>query len=158
MENKRIFREKSLQKISSPDQLNDYMKATSPSVWLLLSAVLILLSGALVWSVFGRMETVVGGVALSENGSAICYVDEATIQKLAPGMPVDLGGYSATVSSVITSAEKLTGDEGAYLLRVAGLSEGTPVYRALLTTNAPDGVYHAAIKVESISPLSFIIN
>ncbi|MGX8685407.1 MAG: hypothetical protein ACSW73_01120 [Spirochaetales bacterium] len=55
MENKKIFREKSLERISSPDKINDYIKTTTPGIWIVLIAVLLILAGAIVWSVFGRI-------------------------------------------------------------------------------------------------------
>ena len=51
-----IFREKSLERVSSPEQLNDYIRVTTPSVWLVLLAVIILLLGMLAWSIFGTVE------------------------------------------------------------------------------------------------------
>ncbi len=50
-----IFREKSMDRISSPEQLNDYIRVTRPSVWLVLLALVILLSGMLAWSILGRV-------------------------------------------------------------------------------------------------------
>lgn len=55
MENKTIFREKSLERISSPDKINDYIKTTTPGILIVLIAVLLILAGAIVWSVFGRI-------------------------------------------------------------------------------------------------------
>lgn len=55
MENKKIFREKNLERISSPDKINDYIKTTTPGIWIVLIAVLLILAGAIVWSVFGRI-------------------------------------------------------------------------------------------------------
>ncbi len=51
-----IFRQKSLDRVSSPEQLNDYIRVTTPSVWLVLLALVLLLVGMLAWSVFGRVE------------------------------------------------------------------------------------------------------
>lgn len=56
MEKKTIFREKSIERITSPEQLNDYIKVTTPSVWLVLIAILLLLGGGLVWGVFGKVQ------------------------------------------------------------------------------------------------------
>ena len=39
-ENSGLYREKSMERISSPEKLNDYMCVTTPSVWLVLAAVL----------------------------------------------------------------------------------------------------------------------
>ena len=38
-----IFREKSLKRITSPEELGDYLRVTSPSVWMILAAVILLL-------------------------------------------------------------------------------------------------------------------
>ena len=51
-----IFREKSLERISEPEQLHDYIRMTSPSVWLILLAVIVLLAGVMVWGVFGKLH------------------------------------------------------------------------------------------------------
>lgn len=56
-----IFREKSLERVSSPEEIDDYMKVTSPGMWLVLGVVLSLLAAALFWSVTGRIETVENG-------------------------------------------------------------------------------------------------
>ncbi len=50
-----IFREKSLERVSSPEKLNDYIRVTTPSVWVILIATFLLLFGAIVWSIFGRI-------------------------------------------------------------------------------------------------------
>ena len=56
MDKKPIFREKSIERVASPEQMNDYIKVTTPSVWLILLATLILVVGVLIWGVFGRIE------------------------------------------------------------------------------------------------------
>ena len=42
---KTIFRQKSMQKITSPEQMNDYIRVSNPSVWMILAAVIVLLAG-----------------------------------------------------------------------------------------------------------------
>ena len=48
-----IFREKSLERMASPEQLDDYIRVTTPSIWLVLLAIVILLAGVATWSVLG---------------------------------------------------------------------------------------------------------
>ena len=57
MENKNatIFRQKSIDKISSPEQLHDYIKVSSPSSWVILIAIIVLLIGVLIWGFFGSI-------------------------------------------------------------------------------------------------------
>ena len=40
-----LFRKNSVEHISSPEQLNDYLRVTSPAIWVVLIAVIILLAG-----------------------------------------------------------------------------------------------------------------
>ena len=56
MEGRSIFRKKSLERVTSPEQLNDYIMVTTPSVWIILAATLILIVGTLVWAVFGKIR------------------------------------------------------------------------------------------------------
>lgn len=58
-----IFREKSMERVSSPEELNDYIRVTNPSVWIVLLALVLLLAGMLVWSIFGRVTV------QTENGT-----------------------------------------------------------------------------------------
>ena len=64
MENNTIFRQKSLDKVSSPEKLDDYIRVTTPSVWITLTAIVLLLVGAVVWSIFGEV------VVHNEDGTA----------------------------------------------------------------------------------------
>ncbi len=56
MENSSIFRQKSLDKVSSPEKLDDYIRVTTPSVWVTLLAIVLLLVGAIIWGIFGEIE------------------------------------------------------------------------------------------------------
>ena len=54
MDNK-LFREKNLKRVSSPEELNDYLKVTTPRLWILLIAAIILLGGFIVWGTAGSV-------------------------------------------------------------------------------------------------------
>lgn len=53
MDDKILFRKKSLDHISNPEQIDDYIKISSPTIWLILAAILIVLVGSIIWGVFG---------------------------------------------------------------------------------------------------------
>ena len=44
-----IFREKSLKRITSPEELGDYLRVTSPTVWMVLAAGILLCNTGLLW-------------------------------------------------------------------------------------------------------------
>lgn len=56
-----IFRESALERLSSPEQLDQLMTITSPRGWLSLAAVAVVLMAAIVWGVFGRVATTTTG-------------------------------------------------------------------------------------------------
>ncbi|HAF25793.1 MAG TPA: hypothetical protein DCG85_00615 [Lachnospiraceae bacterium] len=51
-----LFRKKAMDRVSSPEDLNEYIKVITPSVWLLLTAIIILLVGMVVWSIAGSVN------------------------------------------------------------------------------------------------------
>lgn len=56
MEGSELFRKKSIERVSTPEKLNDYIRVTTPSVWAVLIATVILMVGILAWGVFGRVD------------------------------------------------------------------------------------------------------
>lgn len=137
---KPIFREKSLQKVKSPDNLNEYIRVASPSIWLIIAAIIILLIGFCSWAVFGTVESVVEADVHCENGTITCHVAEKDIPKIRIGMTVQFGEYTGIITEIIMR----DGHFGE-----CPLSVDTPI---------PDGIYDASITVESIHPASFLIN
>ena len=93
-----LFRKKSMDRISSPEQLNDYIRVSTPSVWLLLAAIVILLVGVCVWGVLGHMDTTLPVVAVAENGTVTAYVRQADAEKVQPGMAVTIGDREGKVA------------------------------------------------------------
>lgn len=70
----RLFREKSLEALDSPESLNDYLKVTSPRVWLVLAAVIALLIGAILWGILGRIDTRRQAALVTSDQVTTCYV------------------------------------------------------------------------------------
>src|SRR5262245_29747323 len=60
MENQ-IFRKVSLERLSSPEQLDQLMQVTSPRGWIALIGLSIILVTAVLWGVFGTISTTVEG-------------------------------------------------------------------------------------------------
>ncbi len=53
----KVYREKSIKKIDSPEKLDDYLKVTTPKVWIVLLAIIVLIVGFVVWAIFGVINT-----------------------------------------------------------------------------------------------------
>ena len=72
-EKKQVYREKSLERMSSPEQLNDYLKVTKPMVWVVLIAAILLIVGFVIWGSFAYIGSFAKGTAQVKNGSMTVY-------------------------------------------------------------------------------------
>jgi len=68
---KRIFRQAALDRLASPDQLDQLMQVTTPKSRLALSACCGLLLLALLWSVFGKIPSKVAGPGILVNEGGV---------------------------------------------------------------------------------------
>lgn len=65
-----IFRKVALERLSSPEQLDQLMQVTNPQGWLALTGLCALLAAALLWGLFGSVptETTGEGILLRQGG------------------------------------------------------------------------------------------
>lgn len=61
---KGVFREVALQRLSSPEQLDQLMSVTSPRAWLSLVGITAILLTVIVWGIFGSIPTTTSGVGI----------------------------------------------------------------------------------------------
>lgn len=153
-----LFRQKSLDRISSPEQLNEYIRVSTPPVWMLLAAIVILLVGVCVWGVFGHMDTTLSVVAVSENGAVTAYIRETDASKVTADAAVTLDGAQGKVASISAQPVPVDAAFTEYMRHVGGIQEGEWVYVMTLDVDCPDGVYAAQIVIDSVSPMSFVLN
>ena len=56
-----IFRKEALERLQSPDQLDQLLFVVKPQAWLLLAVVTLLCSVAVAWSILGRIPITING-------------------------------------------------------------------------------------------------
>lgn len=140
-----IFRKKSIERISSPEQLNDYVRVSNPSLWLIVAAAAILLFGALVWSVFGILNTVISTVAVIDNYSSLCYISEDKIASVKIGDTLMINSNEYAIIDISTTPICISEDFNEYTLSAGSLSVGDWVYEVSFSSDLPDGVYPAQL-------------
>ena len=135
-ENQTVFRKKTLDRISSPEQLTDYLRVTNPGIWVVLVAVILLLAGVFAWSLVGTLETSAEvKIAVSDHTAKVIPLGS---ESLADGMPLRVSGQEYQIAFSET-------DE-------YGRSVGTA------EVNLPDGTYDGTVVLEAVHPISFLLS
>lgn len=153
-----VFRQKSIERVSSPEQLNDYIRVTNPGIWIILAAVVVLLAGFIVWGTVGTLETKLRVAAVSDSKGVTCYVKEADLDRIGVDNTVRIGGSEYTVAVISDQPVAVDGSFTDYTLHVGALTVGEWVYKVTLSGNLPEGAYEAEIVTDSVSPISFLFN
>ena len=156
MENKTIFRDKTIERISSPDQLNDYIKLANPGVWFILLAILILLAGACIFGTVGHIDSYVPGVMISENNHSVCLVKKEFENRFSGDMFIRSNGREYKVSLSDAKPIALTPDFDSYALFTGNMQIGEWVYEVTVDGEIAEGIYEVQLVTEKISPLSFL--
>ena len=139
-----IFRNKSVERISSPEQLQDYMRVTTPGVWMVLTAVILLLAGMIISSAVVTMESTIKEQAVVEEDGTILQIALPMAQKelVEPGMLVRVANREARIDMIF----QLEG-EVQVLAELTG--EGDKLSA---------GTYDVEIVTETVTPISLLIN
>lgn len=132
-----IFRKKSLERISSPDEIDDYMRVTRPSLWLVLMTIVLLLIAAIIWSITGQIETTLDIAARAENGQVVVGITEEQIGDIVVGSEVRADHKTGEVTEIAAQ-------ENGYLV-TASIAE------------LEDGPVNVTLVTESIAPITFLI-
>ena len=156
--NEQLFRKKSVDKVSSPEQLNEYIRVANPGVWMVLAAIVILLAGVVAWGFIGHLDTTLDTAVVCENGEAVIYVKEADVEKVEVGMTVRVDDKEYTVSEISAEPNRVDDTMSEYAIHASGLTVGEWVYAVKVNGDFTDGVHKAEIVIERISPISFILN
>jgi hypothetical protein len=168
MSNNSLFRKSSLDSISSPEQLNDYIKVANPSVWLVLGALFILLAVLFVWGFTGSLPTTVSAEGLVRDGNVLCYVSTEDADKINVSQTAsitksddsELKGQVVNIDSVPMSAAEITSELGSDYF-AQKLVQGEFAVKITVAPNGmdvPDGtLLNICIVTDSVRPIDFLL-
>lgn len=128
-----IFRKVALERLSSPEQLDQLLQVTNPRGWLALGALGALLLASLAWAVFGSIPTEAGGegILLRQGGvTSLVAAEQGQVEEVlvSVGDVIEKGQVVARVRQqellrqIQDSRDKLADARAEYndLLRYAG--------------------------------------
>ena len=134
-----LFRKESLRRVSSPEQLSEYLRVTSPASRVVLIAAILLLASWSVWSCVTAVESYAAGKAEVRGGVLTLTFDDAKkAENIEVGMNVKVGDTLMPVTSVGKDSEG----------RVFAVAD----------TNLPDGSYEARVGYKSTQMIKLLFN
>ena len=168
MSQRSIFRQESLNKIASPEQLDDYIRVVRPGHWLIIAAASVLIAALCVWGFTGTIpNTLLAPGYVASLRGAFCYVPPEQMPGALVGKPAVIalpGGERveaavASVSAVPYSARELAERIGSEWIVEAVLSGGYAYEVALeAQTDLPvELLVGATITVSEIRPIQLML-
>lgn len=153
-----IFRKSNMDRLKSPEQLDDYIRVSNPGVWMILACVIILLIGMCVWGIFGKLNTTVTMPAVSYEGKTVCYVSQDDLTGIKAGMKVTIDESEYVITAIDATPVMITEEFEAYALHIGDLQIGEWVYEIIIDAELNDGIYEARVITESVAPVFFLLN
>ena len=145
----RIFRQESMDQVNSPEMMKDYLRVTSPRLWMVLAAFLALLGGFIAYSSVAGQEVTVPVRVTAETDQdsqkkeiqAIFEINPAERDTYRPGMEVRFAGVKAKIAYFVETKNST--------LAVAMAANPKAAIE--------DGEYDAVVVIESSTPISGLL-
>ncbi len=95
-----FFRRQAVEEMSSPDDLDKYLRVTNPSVWISLLAVIFLLAGLFAWAALGTINTSITTSAVRIGDKVMTFASNDQTDEITAGDDVYVGNVSGRVANV----------------------------------------------------------
>lgn len=132
-----VFRKDALDRLSTPEQLTDYLRVTRQRAWVLLAAIAVLMAGLIVWLFAGKLDVTVEGKAFVRDGRAEVVISDNLVYEIQVGQKIQTPD-----NKEFTITEMYYDNFG----RAVGVGE----------TSAPDSVFDVRIVVDRKSPIDLL--
>ena len=141
-----------------PGDLNQYIRLTTISTWLVLGAFLVFVIGLIVWGFTGRLVVSVDAVAVAEEKSVVIYIPEEQFSKIKENSELVVENTDVPFGSIPEkpASERAANVLDEYQRSLANLSERQQVLAVQRSLDIPDGSYKASIILERIKPFDFL--
>jgi hypothetical protein len=155
-----LFRKKSLERLSSPDQLNDYIRVTNPTVWLILAAISLVFALLALWMAFGEVRVSTSCIVIAHEGTSEVYVPSGDASRLKKGLSVEMVNVEiGTITSVPDRPTQITSSFDSNAKAIGNMSTGDFYY--VCTTDAAfdtDGIYQVQVIFDRVSPFNYLLS
>ena len=148
----KLFREKNLEQIESPEALNDYLQVTSPGIWILLATIVVFLAGACIWGTFGKTAVI------ANNEGTVCLVPEKALKSAVENRTVKIDKVEYDLSPETLEPMVISEDTNIYWILAGDFKIGDIVYQIPVSESLDEGVYTGTVVTETLTPMSLLLN
>ncbi|MBE5791595.1 MAG: hypothetical protein E7322_05480 [Clostridiales bacterium] len=162
-----LFKKSSMERITSPEKLNDFIKVSNPTSWMILGMALAIILGLLCWGIFGSLNESVMFNGHMKEEKLYCYANGNLADQLEAGMPATItpqGSGETFEGRIVTVAEHpLSYDEATrgitsdYILSSLGLTGWN--IAVVVESDAPlyEGVvYTVSVVTDTYRPIEMV--
>ena len=152
-------------RITSPDQLHEYISVAAPGAWFVLLAALAFFAGLFLWLFMGELEVTLPALAYKEGSRAVAFLNADDSSRIRPGMAVRIHDESDKGAGTVLSVSKKradykdilaqVGEANAIIMKVAGNNRLFQV-----TMDVPDGpqdIVQTTFILENVHPAAFLL-
>lgn len=154
----KLFREKNMEQIESPEALDDYLQVTSPGVWIMLATIVVFLLGACIWGIFGHIDSTVKAAVIADGEETVCLVSESALSSAVENRVVKIDNKEYELLPETLEPQIVSEDTNIYWILAGNLSIGDIVYQIPVSESMEEGVYSGTIVTETLSPMSLLLN
>ena len=154
----KLFREKNMEQIESPEALDDYLQVTSPGVWIMLATIVVFLLGACIWGIFGHIDSTMKAAVIADGKKTVCLVPESALSSAVENRVVKIDNKEYELSPETLEPEVVSEDTNIYWILAGNLNIGDIVYQIPVSESMEEGVYSGTIVTETLSPISLLLN
>lgn len=151
-------------RLTSPDQLNNYIRLTSSGIWLVLGSVLVLLAGLIMWLLTGTLDVSLHTAVFTSADKTSAFIPMGDLYGISSGTPARLvdGRAAGTVTDIcyeplsLREIEGIIGRNNAARMMIDASSPGLCKV-SLSIPGAPQGISQAVIILDTVKPITFLL-
>lgn len=98
-----LFREDAMRKMTSAEDLDNYLKITNPASWTVLVAIAVLLAAGIIWGACGTVPVTTNATGVVRDGQIECFLPLDADMHATTESKVTVVNYPSSIVSVDTT-------------------------------------------------------
>ena len=150
-------------RITSPEQLNNYIRISNPGVWIILGAIVAFLAGFFVWIFMGEIEISFEAMIFTQGHESRAFLTYDKISQLHEGMTVRINGtkINGTITNISHDAiiyDEIIKSVGRVNLSAIEINEFDKFFAVSIKfDNVPQNLARADFITGIVKPIHFLL-